>query len=247
MKTKALFISLIMLLALSTIGMAASVTPVVIPNQPGGEVAECDAVGDFLYAYKIDGWDEGSKNGTYPVVFEDGHANNIVISNSDGTYFDWSASPNSIGAVIVKGGNSANLFFYDPQVFSDSGLYSPVNNSGNPAEVSHVTFCWNPDPKEDEGEWCSPGYWRQPQHLDSWAVTGYSPTDSFSSIFGYEPTLSKLGVTNGATANPTLWEVLQAPQFYGGDAFNAVGDLLSRAHPDVNFQGTRVPDSCPLN
>lgn len=51
---------------------------------------------------------------------------------------------------------------------------------------------------------------------------------------------------DGATTNPTLWEVLQAPQWYDGDAFNAVGDLLSAAHPDVNFTGERVEDSCPL-
>jgi len=41
--------------------------------------------------------------------------------------------------------------------------------------------------------------------------------------------------------------VLQSPQYYGGDAFNAVGDLLSAAHPDVNFNGERIEDSCPLN
>jgi hypothetical protein len=248
MKTKALFLSLIMLLALSSVSMAASVTPVVIPNQPGGEVAECDVVGDFDYAFKIDGWgEEDYKNGSYQAVFPDGHVNNITISNSDGTYFDWSASLNSIGAVIVKGGNASNLFFYDPQAFSDSGLYSPVNSSGNPAEVSHVTFCWNLDPVVDEGEWCSPGYWRQPQHLDSWEATDYSPDDLFSDIFFYTPSRSKLGVTNGATSDPTLLDVLQAPQYYGGDAFNKVGDLLSTAHPDVNFLGNRVEDSCPLN
>jgi hypothetical protein len=66
-------------------------------------------------------------------------------------------------------------------------------------------------------------------------------------MLGYSPTLSKLGKTAGATTNPTLLQVLQSPQYYGGDAFNAVGDLLSDAHPDVNFLGERVEDSCPLN
>jgi hypothetical protein len=32
-----------------------------------------------------------------------------------------------------------------------------------------------------------------------------------------------------------------------GEAFNAVDDLLSDAHSDVNFDGTRMEDSCPLN
>jgi hypothetical protein len=254
MKTKALFITLILLLAFSSVGIAA-VAPVLFSEfDAGNAVSECAQVGTFTYAYKVDGWgdvnefdEKDLKNGTYIPSFADGHVNNITISNSDGTYFDWSATPNSIGAVIVKGGNAANVFFYDPQAFSDSGLYSPDNASGKPAEVSHVTFCWNLDPVVDEGEWCSPGYWRQPQHLDSWEATGISPDDLFFDALGYYPPLSKLGVTYGATTNPTLLQVLQSPQYYGGDAFNAVGDLLSTDHPDVNFLGTRVEDSCPLN
>jgi hypothetical protein len=96
------------------------------------------------------------------------------------------------------------------------------------------------------GAWCSPGYWRQPHHLGSWELTGYQTTDLFSAKLGYTPPRTNQGVRQGAPTNPTLLQVLQSPQWYGGDAFNAVGDLLSRAHPDVNFRGTRVEDSCPL-
>ena len=89
------------------------------------------------------------------------------------------------------------------------------------------------------GEWCSPGYWRQPHHLDSWAATGISPSALYNS-FGFKPAL--LG-------NPTLLQVLQRPQTYnrgGTGSFNNVGDLLSGAHPGVNFDGERV-ENCPLN
>ncbi|MFW5696774.1 MAG: hypothetical protein ACOCXR_03200 [Phototrophicaceae bacterium] len=102
-----------------------------------------------------------------------------------------------------------------------------------------------PPPPADP-TWCSPGYWRQPHHLDSWAATGISPDAKYSAYFG-PVTLSNNGARRRASADPTLWEVLQSPQFYGGAAFNNVGDLLSGAHPDVNFNGTRVEDSCPLN
>jgi uncharacterized repeat protein (TIGR01451 family) len=37
---------------------------------------------------------------------------------------------------------------------------------------------------EEYGEGCTPGYWRQPQHLDDWAPTGLSPDDLFNDIFG---------------------------------------------------------------
>jgi hypothetical protein len=169
------------------------------------------------------------------------HSNTLTILTSDGKVFDWSASPNGIGAVIVKAGQGANVWFYDPQVKSDSGLYGYDNK-----DISHVTFCWHLD-YTPPGEWCSPGHWRQPQHLDSWEATGFSHDDLFSDKLGDYPPLSKLGMRDGATASPTLLQVLQAPQYYGGDAFNAVGDLLSEAHPDVDFLGMRVEDGCPLN
>ena len=96
-----------------------------------------------------------------------------------------------------------------------------------------------PPPPPDEGEeWCSPGYWRN--HLDSWDEQGL--------FFSYEigaVTLSKLGVKREMTTNPTLLQVLQGPQYYGGAAYNAVADYLSGIY--VDFTGTRVPGSCPLN
>lgn len=236
-------------LALSGGAMAEIPNPVVYPNWQSGNAAfECSQVGDYTYAWKIDeGGDEGAPNGSETANFYDlegnlVHSNTITILNSDGKVFDWSSDPNGIGAVIVKAGQGANVWFYDPQVKSDFGLYGFENR-----DISHVTFCWNKDDDIIEGQWCSPGYWRQAHHLDSWAATGYSPDDLFFDALGYYPTLSKPGQKEGATTNPTLWEVLQSPQWYGGDAFNAVGDLLSDAHPDVNFEGERVPDSCPLN
>lgn len=138
--------TLIAVLALTLGGVAMATEPVPLPDfDPGDAADSCAQVGAYVYAYKIDGWDEGSKNGTYEATFDDGHFNNITILNSDGTYFDWSASPNPIGAVIVKGGDAANVFYYDPQASSDTGLYSPLNQGEQQAEVSHVVFCWNPE------------------------------------------------------------------------------------------------------
>jgi hypothetical protein len=34
---------------------------------------------------------------------------------------------------------------------------------------------------------CTPGYWKQPHHLDSWGLTPYSPDDRFSDVFGVGP------------------------------------------------------------
>lgn len=116
--------------------------------------------GTYLLATKAGeigfNWDS-TVDGDYMASFPDGHSNTITISNNDGTFFDWSASPNPIGAVIVKGGNAANIFKYEPQAFSDTHLYAPNTPSGNPAGVSHATFCWNPEEQEvcyeDETGW----------------------------------------------------------------------------------------------
>jgi hypothetical protein len=101
--------------------------------------------------------------------------------------------------------------------------------------ISHYSYSEGPCGEEETAQWCSPGYWRQEQHLGSWDATGYSPTDKYNAIFGAN-----------LDGDPTLWDVLQSPNTYGGNAFNKVGDLLSEAHPDINFQGERVEDSCPL-
>jgi hypothetical protein len=135
-------------------GSASVVSTVaVVPSEPdefkaGNAAAECAQAGIYQYAFKIDNWSV-AVDGPYQADFSDGHSNAITIANNDGTTFDWSAAPNRIGAVIVKGGPNANIFNYDPQASSDTGLYSPVNNGGKVPEVSHVTFCWNP-----EGEVC---------------------------------------------------------------------------------------------
>ncbi|MCI0633848.1 MAG: hypothetical protein L0206_08040 [Actinobacteria bacterium] len=57
----------------------------------------------------------------------------------------WSSST-PIDAVIVKGGNQANVYFYD-EATSDSGLTAPINpNTLKPFGVSHVDLCFDEDP-----------------------------------------------------------------------------------------------------
>lgn len=83
-------------------------------------------------------------------------------------------------------------------------------------------------------EGCTPGYWKQPQHLDSWVPTGFKTTDKFNSVFG----VTQYVKTNGTPY--TLLEVLQTLSGNGDPispnlGFHAVAALLSAAHPDVNY------------
>ncbi len=57
------------------------------------------------------------------------------------------------------------------------------------------------------GKGCTPGYWKQSHHFDSWV--GYSPSDSFEAVFG-------VNVTYG---NPTLLDALRR----GGGGEKALG------------------------
>jgi hypothetical protein len=94
-----------------------------------------------------------------------------------------------------------------------------------------VTFTNNvqpdppPPPPGDEG--CTPGYWKEPQHLINW--TGYAPGADFDTTFG----------VNFFTPNITL---LQAARLGGGDlnalARHGVAALLNAASADVDYAYT---------
>jgi len=232
-----------------------NVTPYVLRNDdgslvgPGGNVT-CDQVG--VYDYQSDRTDDSGAplNVTiYDVTVDPRVAVGTAAVTVDAAtkLVDFTATI-PIEAVIVKGGDDANIYDYGvgTGVLADTGLGAPPNASGGIADLSNITFCSNeyltPPP---DGEWCSPGYWRQPQHLDSWVATGIAPTEKYLSYFD----ASTLGRKAPAGADPTLLEVLEAPEIYGGEAFNNVGDLLSDAHPDVDwsFGDERTEDSCPLD
>ena len=76
------------------------------------------------------------------------------------------------------------------------------------------------------GEGCTPGYWRQSQHFDSWTAP-YDPSDLFSSVFA------------DAFPGQTLLDVVWA-RGGGLDALgrHAVAALLNAASPDVEYDYT---------
>ena len=106
---------------------------------------------------------------------------------------------------------------------------------------------------------CTPGYWMQCQHLDSWAATGFKPNDKFNTVFGVtqyiNPKNNKpytllqcMGLRgNGScTADEDQPDCGSKPHGLaignmGCDpvspnlAFHAVAALLNAAHPSVNY------------
>jgi ribosomal protein L31 len=81
-------------------------------------------------------------------------------------------------------------------------------------------------PPPTGGEGCTPGYWRQPHHYDSWV--GYAPSDIFSDVFGVGPDLA-------------LGDAVELGK--GGESAlvrHAVAALLNAASPDVSYAMTEA-------
>ena len=90
-------------------------------------------------------------------------------------------------------------------------------------------------PEVDEG--CTPGYWKQSRHFDSWRATGYSPGQILESVFDVPNALrldsvklkAALAFNGGSGTTGAARILLRA----------AVAALLNAAHPEVDYQLTR--------
>lgn len=120
------------------------------PWKTGDAAQECVTNLGYDFGLKIDSWNQEvggaytCDNGAESCFFAPGYENAITISNNDGVFFDWASAPFALSAVVVKGGQNANVFSYNPAVNMDTGLYAPINpNNGKPFDISHASFCWN--------------------------------------------------------------------------------------------------------
>ena len=149
------------------------ITPYYEPDNP-----TCG--GGYDYSIKID---EEPENGIYEIedvdvmVGDDSNIDDlqITISNSADGYFDWSSNY-AISFIIVKASDGAYLYEYDPAVKSDTGLYAPLNNGGQQADVSHVIFCFDEPVTQDititiDKEWLGQFETRP----EGWKVEAYIP------------------------------------------------------------------------
>lgn len=117
-------------------------TPYIISGENSGGNRTCSEVG-LAYFNDSNYYASSSTRVNYNGSFDSSFPAGLDITVTDGTYVAFN-STFAIGAAIVKGNNDANIYVYEPQVTSDSGLASPVNNGGQTAGLSNLTFCWNP-------------------------------------------------------------------------------------------------------
>jgi len=117
---------------------AQAVTPTPIEGNATCEDFEGDE--DWTELKIEAGWN--GMNGT----FSDGTLS-VTISGITEAFkppFNWQSDTISVDAVFVKGGNvGVYLYLYDPEAMSDTGLTTPLNPSGQPADISHISFCYD--------------------------------------------------------------------------------------------------------
>lgn len=112
------------------------------------------------------------------------------------------------------------------------------------------------------GQGCTPGYWRQSQHFDSWV--GYLPTDNFETVFGVDASFNPHTLLDGVTRNGggenalarhAVAALLNASSGGVNYAYNAadVISLVQAAYATGNFEATKNlfeaqnDTTCPLN
>jgi len=206
---------------------------ITFPEWKSGNAAfECEQAGacDGGFSWKID---ENAPDGMYytntnmygnvPTDFEAV----INISNSDGYTFDWSISAGyAVCAVIVKGGQGANVYSNE-LVTSGQGLFAPVNpNNGKNFEISHVTFCFKKVEDmcyQEETAWSAGSRYVT---KGNWATyTSYSGTEKTVNIYAGQNMLAgtaTFSAPNGGYVDITI-ELANGFVFYY-DVLNATED-----------------------
>jgi hypothetical protein len=114
------------------------------------------------------------------------------------TSFDFENADPDVVAVFVKGGNTGNLYEYDPPTDADEGLVAPLGPQGQATEISHISFCFlteQPTPSPSPSPTPSPT--ATGTEVSATGTPTLPPTPSPS------PSPSPSPTQLGATATPT--------------------------------------------
>lgn len=176
----------------------------------------------------VDAGNNGSVDTSFSIAL--GHGQCQDVWGHGGSTYD------SVTVTEVGPANHTTSFvrqtFVAPNRTTDapvSGLSASGLVRGNTGTTVTFTNTPNEPPPPGGGQGCTPGYWKQSHHFDSWPAA-YLPTDPFSSVF--------------ANAFPGMTLVEVAAQ--GGGGIKALGRhtvaaLLNAASNGVSF-GLTVAD-----
>jgi hypothetical protein len=111
---------------------------------------------------------------------------------------------------------------------ADQKFVAPANTETIDINFFHgaVASYWNsliPPPPPPGNQGCTPGYWKQSQHFDSWTATGYSPNQLISSVFTVPASYTINGTPEGS------FTLVQGLSFKGGNDVSGKAQTLLRA------------------
>jgi hypothetical protein len=145
----------------------------------------------------------------------------IPVDVTTGTFYArYRLFPREANGNCNRGTQAGSYFFATDKFPTAEPTQYRVETNG---EVED--YVWTAPPRGGQG--CTPGYWKQRQHFDSWP-DGYETTDKYDIVFG-------------VSARP-LRTLLQALGLGGGGeralARHATAALLNAANDDVNYAYT---------
>lgn len=125
---------------------------------------------------------------------------NVVVTDDQGVAVSCPQTSLAVGESMICTGNG----IAEAGQYANIGCVDVIRNGevvANDCDPSHYYGEEPPPPPPGGGEGCTPGYWKQDQHFDSWV--GYSPSDSFDAVFGvsYGGTLLDAANAGGGGAN----------------------------------------------
>ena len=236
--------------AVGTTGFPAPVTPPAIPGSPTAtEVAPeaavvCKYGTDATFDYSWVDQDDTSITGGGRVTVADGTCVQLLRADGGGAIIDVTEDLSTLPQygqldnvrVSVRSGVSdigATIVTTDEPGPTVSG---PARGGGANGRGVMFEFFNSIVPPPPGGEGCTPGYWRQPHHFDSWE--GYLPGDNFDDVFDPDAVALK-GPETGTTASLTLAEAIR---LRGGEQNalirHAVAALLNASSSGVDYDLT---------
>ncbi len=117
----------------------SGIDPVYVPGNP--DCGDMDQLCECTSSFKPSG------NGIGTFTYPDG-VSEVTATASSGTHFYWT-SDLAVCCVIVKGGNNANVYQYDPPSYGDGNLHPPINpNNNQPYGINHIEYCYTADSQQ---------------------------------------------------------------------------------------------------
>jgi hypothetical protein len=226
-------------------------------DNPTGPVIEVGGTATFTYVV--------TNTGDVPLA-------NVVVVDDNGTPGDTSDdfSPAFTGGDTNNDGllDLTETWTYEASRVVTAGQYTNVSEvCGDSPEGQEVC---DEDPSnhfgEEEpptgGEGCTPGYWKQSHHFDSWV--DFDPDDSYSDVFGVSPSfgdktllqvLKQGGGGEKALGRHAVAALLNTANGGVSYAFTTAGviDLVQQAYATNDFNGIKDQleaeneQGCPLN